>query len=104
MKINKNIHYYPRVQIALRKSPLAYELGTLFKNVGFSYGSWEESRFNGIIFYQISGRKNAERWFKEITPKNPVHTSKYEFWKMFGHYVPKSSLEFRKVSLNTKIL
>tara|TARA_Y100000310_G_C20651562_1_gene799711 strand:- start:815 stop:1519 length:705 start_codon:yes stop_codon:yes gene_type:complete len=95
-KQTKNVNYYPRVQIALRNSPLVYELSQMFDSTGFSYGSWTESRFNGITFYQISGKTNAERWFKEISPRNAVHTSKYAFWKKYGHYIPKSSLEFRK--------
>jgi len=97
----KQINYYPRIQIALRDSPIAKELSLLFKLIKFPYGTWEESRFNGIIFYQISGNQNINRWFKEISPKNLVHISKYQFWKQFGYYVPKSSLKFRiqKLSL-----
>ena len=98
-KQSKNINYYPRIQIALRHSPIASELKELFKTLDFSYGTWEESRFNRIIFYQISGEINAKRWFKEISPKNPVHTTKYQFWKKFGHHIPKSTLEFRKSHL-----
>ena len=103
-KQTKEIHYYPRVQIALRKSPLASELAKMFKELDFSFGTWEESRFSGIIFYQISGKKNTDRWFSEIQPKNAVHTSKYDFWKEFGYYVPKSSLQWRRKKLSTKIL
>ncbi|MDP3733965.1 MAG: LAGLIDADG family homing endonuclease [Nanoarchaeota archaeon] len=89
-KQGRNINYYPRVQIALRKSPLANQLADLFKILDFPYGSWTESRFSGIVFYQISGKKNTERWFKEISPQNEVHTTKYEFWKKLGYYAKNS--------------
>jgi hypothetical protein len=49
-KQSKEMNYYPRVQIALRISPLASELGKLIKLNGFHYGTWIESRFSGIIF------------------------------------------------------
>ncbi len=98
-KQTKRINYYPRIQIALRSSPMTNELKELFKILGFPYGTWKESRFNETIFYQISGEKNTKRWFKEISPKNPVHITKYQFWRKFGYYIPKSTLEFRKSSL-----
>lgn len=98
-KQSRKTNYYPRIQIALKNSRLAYGLGNLFDSIGFSYGTWKDSRFNGITYYQISGKKNAERWFREISPKNAVHKSKYEFWKKFGYCIPKSSLEFRKKKL-----
>ena len=103
-KQTKKINYYPRVQIALQKSHLATEIGTLLKLVGFSYGSWEDSRFNGAIYYNISGKKNTEKWIKEISPSNPVHISKFHFWKRFGYYIPKSTLKSRLARLKTKTL
>ena len=36
-KQTKEIHYYPRVQIALRKSPLAVELAELFRALNFPF-------------------------------------------------------------------
>jgi intein/homing endonuclease len=98
-KQTSNKNYYPRVQIALKKSPIAYQLKSLFDGLDFNYGMWEENRFNGIVFYQISGNKNIERWFKEISPKNQVHITKYLFWKKFGYCIPKSTLEFRRSKL-----
>ncbi|PIZ51866.1 hypothetical protein COY27_02160 [Candidatus Woesearchaeota archaeon CG_4_10_14_0_2_um_filter_33_13] len=98
-KQGSNLNYYPRVQIALKKSPLAYQLAELFKTLNFNYGTWEENRFNGIVYYQISGKENLEKWFKEISPKNQVHLTKHLFWKKFGYCPPKSTLKFRKSRL-----
>ncbi len=102
-KQTKDINYYPRVQIALRKSQLAEELVQLFRLLNFPYGCWQDTK-SGLIYYQISGRLNVKKWFKEISPQNPVHVSKYQFWKMFGYYIPKSTLKYRKRKLKTKIL
>ncbi len=102
-KQSKNINYYPRVQIGLRQSPLAKELKTLFQVLGYSYSQWFDSRFNGLIFYQISGNINTRRWFDEIKPHNRVQISKYEFWSRFGYYLPKSSMEERIIKLSSTI-
>ena len=94
-KQSKKFNYYPRIQIALRISPLAYELKRILDYLKFPYGTWTETRFNGIIYYQISGIKNMHRWFKEIKPNNKVQITKYEFWKGYGYYIPKSTLNQR---------
>ncbi len=96
---NKKYHYYPRVQISLQKSLLAEQLEILFNFMTIPYGKWSDNRFNGQIYYQISGKENVERWFNEVSPKNLVHTTKYQFWKKYGYYLPKSSLEFRTKKL-----
>lgn len=98
-KQSRTMHYYPRVQIALRKSPLASELEKVFTFTNFKYSKWRDTRVNEIIFYQVSGKINTERWFREVRPKNPVHITKFQFWKKFGYYVPKSSLTERKQKL-----
>ena len=95
-KQNRNINYYPRIEISLRESPLARELKILLENLNISFCSWKDERFNhGQRYFQISGKVNARRWFKEISPKNQVHTSKYYFWKKEGYCIPRSSLKFR---------
>ncbi len=101
-KQSKNINYYPRIQIALKDSPLAHNLKDVFECLNFSFCMWKENQFNGIIFYQISGKKNTFRWFLEVSPKNDVHVSKFLFWKKFGYYVPKSTLEYRRNMLADK--
>ena len=98
-KQKSNENHYPRIQIALKKSPIAYQLKALFKKLNFNYGSWEDDRFSGTVYYQISGKKNTERWFKEISPQNQVHVTKYLFWKKYGHCIPKSTLKQRRLSL-----
>ena len=100
---NKNLNYYPRVRLAFKKSKFAKEIGIAIRKLDFNLGAWEESRINGLLAYEISGKNNLARWFGLIKPSNPVHISKYLFWKKFGHYIPKSTLKQRLKALNLKI-
>ena len=72
----------------------------MITNFGFSMSSWEDNRVNPMICYEISGKENLEKWMSVITPNNPVHVSKYLFWKKFGYYEPKSTLQARLDALN----
>ena len=102
-KQTKEINYYPRVQFDFKKSNFAHQIGNILNKVDFKYGKWEENINNELVFYHISGNDNLERWFRIIKPKNPVHISKYLFWKKFGHYIPKSTLNERLKALNLNI-
>ena len=44
-KQNKQINYYPRIQIALRTSQLALQLREIFNLLQFPYGTWKENQF-----------------------------------------------------------
>ena len=103
-KQTRESNYYPRIQFCFSDVPFAYEVISLLKKVGFKIGSWKDSRFNGLIFYQISGNKNLERWMKTIGCNNPVQKTKYLIWKKYGFYVPRSSLKSRIESLNLNII
>ena len=70
------------------------------KYFNFNFSMWKESRFNGLIYYQISGTYNLEKWMTLIGMNNVVHYSKYLVWKKSGYHVPKSSLKERLESLN----
>jgi len=96
----KQTNNYPRVQIALKNSPLAINVNNLLLELNFNFSKWHDTRVGNIIYYQISGKKNLERWMKIIKPKNPVHYTKYLYWKRFGYYIPKSTLNFRIEALN----
>lgn len=97
----KNI--YPRIQLCFRRTKFAYDVGEILKKISFNYGKWEEDRANGLVFYQISGNNNLEKWFTKIRPSNAVHITKYLFWKKFGYYLPKSSLDSRLKALSLNI-
>ena len=94
-KQNTNKNYYPRIEFSFRESPLARKIGELIKKSGFSYNTWKDNRFNGQLYYQISGKDNLNLWFQLIKPNNPVHITKYVLWKRDGFCLPKTSLAER---------
>jgi DNA-binding transcriptional regulator WhiA len=105
-KQGKDINYYPRIQIAIKESFFSEEIGLIMDQIGFQYGKWLELRkdnWSNSTFYHISGKENLERWMHEIGSNNPVHKSKYLFWKKLGYYIPLSSLNDRLNTLNLKI-
>ena len=92
--------YYPRIRLALAASPLAHQLGFLFKKMGFV--AIKDVRPNhgykttkDLVTYEISGKNALERWMRVIRPANPVQIAKYEYWKKFGHHVPHMSFSER---------
>src|SRR3989344_4905917 len=84
---------YPRIQFCFSDTPFAHEVKGLLEEVGFNFGMWKDPRFNGLLVYQISGSDNLEKWMKTIGSSNPVQKTKYQVWKKYGFYVPKSSLK-----------
>lgn len=103
-KQTKNINYYPRVQFAFRASNFAEEVGIILKKLKFNIGSWKENRFNGLLFYQISGKANLERWMTLVGSNNLVHKTKYLIWQERGFYIPKSSLKSRIEALTLNMI
>ena len=93
-------NYYPRIQFCFSDTPFAHEVGDLLKKTGFNFGVWKDARFNGLLFYQISGSYNLEKWMKVVGSNNPVQKTKYQVWRKYGSYTPKSSLKSRIDSLN----
>ncbi len=93
-------NYYPRIQFCFSDAPFAHEVKDLLEKIGFNLGMWKDTRFNGLMFYQISGNYNLEKWIKIIGSSNPVQKTKYQMWKKYGLYIPKSSLKSRIDSLN----
>lgn len=104
-KQNKNKNYYPRLQFCFRDTKFSSEIIKLLEDLNFNIGVWKEKRFNGLHFYQISGNANLEKWMSNINMNNPVHKTKYLFWKKYGFYVSRASLKSRieALNLNTKI-
>jgi len=93
-------NWYPRIQLQFQKSQMAMEIEDLLLKAKYTFGRWLDKRGSGVIYYQISGEDSAERWFSEIKPINPVQTSKFHFWKKFGYYMPRSSLNDRMNALH----
>ena len=101
-KQTKGYNYYSRIQFAFTVSEFSDQLGTLFERLGFNYGKWYCKRDNEY-YYHISGVDNLEKWNRMIGFSNPVHKSKYLFWKKKGFCIPKSSLADRLKALSLKM-
>lgn len=101
-KQSKDYNYYPRIQFAFKASDFSDQLGFLFERLGFNFGKWYCKRDNEY-YYHISGADNLEKWNKMIGFSNPVHKSKYLFWKKEGFCVPRSSLDDRLKALSLKM-
>tara|TARA_Y100000310_G_scaffold344808_1_gene459665 strand:- start:1809 stop:2537 length:729 start_codon:yes stop_codon:yes gene_type:complete len=93
-------NYYPRIQLNFLESPFAYDVEKAIAQAGFNYSTWYNARWNGARYFHISGRNNLKNWFEQVNPANPVHQSKYAFWKQFGHVIPKSTLKEREQALD----
>ncbi|MBR9677086.1 hypothetical protein GOV04_03020 [Candidatus Woesearchaeota archaeon] len=102
-KQSKNKNYYPRIQYCFRDTNFSNSIKDLIEKLDFKVGIWKEKRFNGLIYYQISGKENLEKWIELVGMNNPVHKTKYLFWKKYGYYIPKSSLNYRQKALNLNI-
>ncbi|MBW2981850.1 hypothetical protein KY343_03120 [Candidatus Woesearchaeota archaeon] len=102
-KQTKDYHYYPRIRLAFQESPLIYDLKIVLDNLNFKYGFSVDKRF-GTACFEISGKDNLKKWMRLIGMNNPVHKSKYLFWKKFGKYIPYSTLSQRLKALNLNIV
>ncbi|MBR9692213.1 hypothetical protein GOV06_05515 [Candidatus Woesearchaeota archaeon] len=98
-KQTRDYNYYPRIRLCFQDSPLIKDLKDVFKKINFNYGFNKDARFN-TFYFEISGKSNLEKWMKLIGMNNPVHKSKYLFWKKFGYYIPRSTLKSRLKALN----
>ncbi|MCK4670354.1 MAG: hypothetical protein KAT43_04050 [Nanoarchaeota archaeon] len=103
-KQSKDIRYYPRIQFCFRNTKFAEEVGDLLIKIGFKIATWKDQRFNGLLFYQISGKENLERWMQVVGSNNIVHKTKYLVWKERGFYIPKSSLKSRIEALTLNMI
>lgn len=99
---SKSYNYYPRIRLCFQESPLINDLREVLDKLNFNYGFTKDRRFNTRCF-EISGKDNLEKWMKIINMGNPVHKSKYLYWKKFGRYIPRSTLKERLNTLDLDI-
>ena len=87
----KKYKYYPRVQITSISEPLIINIGAWLRNQGISLSIMKDKKklvYNGEIRnyegyrFQISGRKNLEKWMELISFRNKRHLEKYGKYKM----------------------
>jgi len=98
----RKYNYYPRIRFCLKIGPLFRNLGILLNKLNFNYCEFKDKRYD-TAYYEISGKKNVDKWIKLIGMNNPVHKTKYLFWKKFGKHIPKFSLKQRLKSIGLNI-
>ena len=86
-RINKQeLHSYPRVEFGFASKNLRDDLLTLTKGLSYRSFVWDSRCFK----LAIGGREHVKNWFNEVSPNNKKHLNKYEFWKKWGYYTPRS--------------
>lgn len=99
-KQRTNRNFYPRIQYCFKDTFFSKEVFDLLLKIGFDVGTWKEGGNRDLVFYQISGTNNLEKWMKTVGSNNLIHKTKYLIWKKKGFYTPKSSLESRLKTLS----
>jgi len=78
---NKRGKPYPRVEFATISPKFAKQLQKVLQKLGFKYSIFVENRvkygWKNLSKIRICGFKMTQKWFEEISPKNPKHVAKY---------------------------
>jgi len=95
-KKNRNgIYTEPRLELFTFSPNLAKDIQQALIKLGFRC-SFEAKERRGYQEFRIRmyGKKNLERWIREIGFKNLYILAKLNFWKKFGYFVPKKNYAF----------
>lgn len=103
----RDCHYYPVIKIDNKNPMLISQLESALEKMGINTSSQMNKPMkasNGSVSLlstvYISGKRNINKWFDVVSPKNENHITKYRIWKEFGFCPPKSTLEQRKMILD----
>jgi len=101
-KNRKGIYTEPRMELFTYSPFLAKDVKNSLKELGFT-SSFEEKIRREYIEYRIRmyGKRNLEKWMKEIGLKNSSKTVKIRFWKKFGYFIPRKNYNYYKTKLST---
>ncbi len=103
LRKDKNVlSKYPRISLSTSNMNLAKELVELIQELGFTTCSrynfktkGEDKEYNSNEI-NINGKKNLEKWMKEIGFSSPKHITKYKIWKKCGYCPPYTTLQERE--------
>lgn len=109
-EFNSKYHSKARLRITTIAEKLAEEMLQLCRDCGFNIkkrkiirGRISERNCKDIHILEINNLKDIERWFEELKPSNPKHTTKYEVWKKFGFCPPRTTIIQRKEILKNRL-
>ena len=86
-KNNKDMHYYPAIDIRSKSDALLKQMHEALKSHGFS----PYFRPTHLILY---GKQNLHKWMNEIGFSNINHLSKILYYHTYNQCPPTSELEF----------
>lgn len=98
---------YPVIRCKFKSKNLIEDLKLILKELDFNYSYCFEKNYDkrinkydyGHSIY-ISGKKNLEKWIKEIGFSNLKHLTKYQIWKRSGFVQPYTNINQRMEILN----
>ncbi len=103
-KNRKGIYVEPRMEMFCNSRNLAIDICDALRIFGFTF-SFEETKRRNFDEFRIRmyGKKNLNKWIKEIGFRNPYILAKINFWKKFGYFVPKKNYAYyvRALSAST---
>ena len=107
----RGIHRDPYIQLTCSSKFLIKQISRILKDIAIVYTlnfdlkSKIKNRKKTYIKHRLTihGKKNLEKWMKNISFSNPVHLTKYLIWKKFGFCPPSTTLDQRFAILNGEI-
>ena len=79
-KNNSHLRYYPIIEISSHSNNMINQLEKILNELGFKtkIGFYKDS-------IKLHGKRNVEKWMKEIGSSNPHKFSKFKLWKKHGY-------------------
>jgi len=100
-KREKDVHFYPLIEIVSKSKPLISQIFDIVTKFGFAGHTYLDRKSTMRLY--IGGHRSVDLWMDVIGSKSPIHTSKYIIWKKFGFCPPRTTLVDRISILEDKI-
>ncbi len=104
----RGINKRPKIKFSTASRNLLKQVIDLGNRLGFHfyvnkpYKGKRDKNYNYAI--ELQRKTEIQRWFREIGFNNSKHRTKYLFWKLFGFYIPRSTIKQRKELINSILL
>ncbi len=109
-KFNAKYHVKARINFSSISFNLQEQLKKVLDRLGYRStfrslrkGLSKNRNNNDVHIVRINEIKGVHRFFKEIIPGNPKHTTRYLVWKKFGFCPPYTNINQRKDILKKKL-
>lgn len=109
-EFDSKYHSKIRLRMSNISKVLMEEITTLCKKLNLSCRTrtisrgFKNNRNNSDIYiFEINKIDHIKRWFEEIKPANPKHTTKYLIWKVYGFCPPYTTIKQRKDILKKRL-